>query len=262
MTRNIIQMHDDINRQIDFVNNPRFPSRDYDRAINLSIEEFVNDRYDNVKVVKGYSFDSVQRVKDELRTLVTTSTIVPVSDIVAIPATYKHFLQMLVTLDGIQTAVKSVSFDEISGYLNNTYTKPDADSPVITEDENGFKVYHGSSTLTSSDLTFLKTPAEVTSGLERQKISAGSGVLTAAATYIVIVDGTTHNSTSYERGETFAAANTNLTTGKVVLRTNTIDTDLPDTAHKEIVNRAAAIMEGWIDEFGSKQSLEFDTAKS
>lgn len=262
MARNIVEMHVDIDRQIDFVNNPRFPSRDYDRAINLSIDEIINDRYDNIKRVKQYSFDSIQRVKDELRTLVTTDTIVPAGDVIALPAGYKHALLLLVTLDGVQLAARAISFDELNGILNNIYTQPDADSPVFTEDENGLTVYHGTSTFSTSDLTYLKEPARVTRGKARDEINAGTGVLTSAQDYIVIEDSTVHNSVSYERGEVFTAANNDLDSGKVVLRSNTIDTDLPDTLHKEIVEKAAARMEGWVDEFNSKQSLEFDASKS
>jgi len=263
MALNVIQLHNEIKSQIDFVNNPRFPSRDYDRAINLSIEEIVNDRYDNIKNVKNYSFDSVQRVKDELRTLVTkTSPTSPTGDVVSFPVSYKHLLHLLVTLDGIDVASRAISFDELTGILNNSYTEPDADNPVFTEDVNGLTVYHGSSSFTSSVLTYLKTPDIVSAGLERQQIVTGSGVIVTSSVYLVVTDGTTHNSVVYESGETFIAANTNLTSGQVVLQSNTTDTDLPDILHQEISKRAAALLEGWVGEFDSKKSLEFDANKS
>ena len=262
MLLNVIQMHNDIQSQIDFVNNPRHNSRDYDKAINLAIEEIVNDRYDNIKQAKGYSFDSVQRVKDELRTLVLSSTIVPVGNVVSFPASYKHSLQLLVTLDAKEVSARAVSYDELSGIMGNAFTSPDADEPVFVENNGGMEVYHGSSTFSSSKLTYLKSPDVVSAGLVREQITAGVGVIVEGSVYLVVTDSTTHNSSTYEKGETFTAANNDLTSGQVVLQSNTTDTDLPATLHKEITNRASAIMEGWVDEFDSKKFLEFDANKS
>ena len=261
--RNIVQMHEDIKKKIDFVNNPRHESRAYDNAINEGIEQLINDRYDNIKNRKPYSVESIQRVKDELYTLVISSVLTVVSDVAALPSDYKHTLMVKAVINGVEQVVQPVPFDQLQERIDNVFTEPNAENPIYTQDSSGLTLYYGSNnTLGDVTLIYMKTPAVVTRGLPDEEIPAGTGVLTNATDYIVIEDETIHDSVTYYTGEIFTSANTDLTAGTVVLRSNTTDCDLPSTSHKEVIDKAAAIIEGWVDEFPSKQSLEFDASQS
>lgn len=257
-------MHAEIDRKIDFVNNARFSSRDYDQAINEAIEQIVNDRTDNIKINKRYSLEAVQRVRDELYTIVDSSDLTVAGDIGAFPAGYKHFMKMTSVVNGVTQPVRPTTHDHIEEVLRNSFTKPDATHVFCVQESSGFKVYYDSTnnTLGIVNLVFLKHPATASRGLPDEEISAGAGVLTPASSYIVTDDETIENGVTYYKGEIFSAGTANLTAGKVVLRSNTTDSDLPGTIHKEIIDKAAAIMEGWVDEFQSKQSLTVDASQS
>lgn len=264
MAKNIVQMHAEIDTKIDFINNARHESRAYDKAINEAIIQIVNDRYDNIKQPKGYSVESVQRVRDELYTIVVLSSpITPSSDIAAYPNDYRHLLSLSALINGTEREVVPATYDELKQINENIFTMPNNKYPVCTQTATGYKIYYGQgNTLGNVFMVYLKHPAVVSRGLPSQEISAGSGVLANGVSYIVVEDGTVHNSVTYFKGQTFTSANTDLASGAVVLRSNTVDCDLPDVLHQEVVNKAAAIMEGWVDEFDSKQSLEFDANKS
>lgn len=262
MTRNVVQMHEEIKKKQDFVNNPRFGSRAYDDAINEAVEQMVNDRYDNFKRRKSYSVESVQRVKDELYTIILDAvTLSKVGDVAAFPVDYKHTLLMTADVNSVTQVVVPVPFDELRHRMDNTFTAPDAENPIFTQASNGFTLYHGSNTLGDVKLTYMKHPATVSRGLPDELLTSADA-LTGAASYIAVEDDTVQNSVTYYTGEVFTAVGTVLTSGSVVLRSDTTDCDLPGTAHKEVIDLAAAIMEGWVDEFQSKQSLEFDATKS
>ena len=78
MFRTVIEMHQDLDLLIDKVQTPRFTSPEKDRVLNYAQDRIIQDRYDNIKRDTGYSFQSLQRVRDEMRTLVTDVPYTPV----------------------------------------------------------------------------------------------------------------------------------------------------------------------------------------
>ena len=266
MAKNVVQMHAAIKAKIDFTGNPRHASRDYDKAINEAIEQIVNDRYDNIKkqLAKQYSVESIQRVRDELYTLIVSATITPAADIAAYPAaTYKHLLMMSALINTVARPVRARTYDEYQELILNSFAAPDEENPIFLQESTGFKLYYGSgNTLGDVTLYYMKHPAVVNRGLPDEEISSGTGVISSGVDYIVTTDATIHNSITYYIGEIFTSADTNLAAGSVVLRSLTTDCYLPDTAHKEVIDEAATIMEGWVDDYPSKQSLDFDANKS
>ena len=260
----VIQMHAQIDRKLDFVSNTRFSENEYDQAINEAIEQIVNDRYDNIKKKRNYSAEAIQRVKDELFTLtVEAASLTITNDNGAYPADYKHAYRVVPVIDSVERETEEVSYNQLSEMQRNTYTKPDDDYTKWIQNSTGITIYHGTGTLNSIFLDYMKQPGKVSAGTIRQHIEQGTGVLAATTAYVVLKDKTVYDGNTYLKGEEFTStANTDLTYGKVVAKSNTTDSDLPLTIHKEIVDKAAPIMEGWIEDYQSKQSLEFDANKS
>lgn len=237
----------------------RFVDNKYYSAINQAIQLIVNDRIDNIKQKKKYSLESVQRVRDELYTLIVPGTvIIPIADVLLFPVNYYHYLYLECLIDGVTSFAKPTDYNSMGPLLDNSWKKPSPIKPYYIEVNNGLKVKYGIGTFTSGMLDYLKIPNVVSIGNEGHKLTNTSPALALGTSYYVY-DEAVHNGITYYDGQLFVAtASSVLTSGTVILASNVINCDLPILIQNEVIRMASAIMNGTIEDYQKKTDLKND----
>lgn len=257
---NIVELHRKMDLRLDRPRSTRYRSDDRDSAINTATQRIIRDRYDNIRNDTGYSFESVQRLRDELRPLITVANLTPAGNILTYPADYLHELLLQVTVDGTQAGSTPTFYDELEEIKKNPFESPDIDHFYHLE-TGGFnvEVFFGTyGNFTAGTLHYIKQPVPVFRGTT--SITAGPLVLTVGTLYYVESGPVTHNSVTYQTGQTFTAVNNTLNgPGSVIVIVNS---ELPDNMHEELVRVAASVLSGDQMEPARKQIIESDIQKS
>ena len=245
----------------DRTKSPRFNDTDhYLPALNVAQNTILNDRYYNIKKKTGYSFETVQRLRDELRSLVRYNIpILVVSNAISLPNDYMFELMMNITIDGTSRASKSVSYNEINSLSKNSFQEPSIEYPVHFESDGGINFLFGDTgTPSTANLTYLRKPATIFK--DSSVIVAGVGVLTIGNTYYVNVGPVTSDSITYATGDTFVATSADMTGGGDV--TYIVNSDLPDILHEELAKVAASVLQGTVNDYPGSAFAEKQAAKS
>ncbi len=260
---NAIQMREAIDKLIDRTKSPRFNDNNYYEAINQSIKLILNDRVENIKKHKRYSVQSSQRLRNELYTLVPpTVTITPTGNVVAFPPDYFYLLAMQNTVNGDTNVCWPTDFNESGLLERNPFKRPKSYKTYYQENNAGWVISLPlNATFSASLVDYIKLPKTVYIGTDSNKIFAGAGVLTTTSVYIVY-DEVVHNGVTYYEGQTFTAANTNLTSGTVILNSIIVNCDLPIILHDEIIRGAGAIMNGTVEDWQKEMDLKNQNKES
>lgn len=219
----------------------------------------MEDRLDNIKKPKRYSVDSVQRVRDELYTLIPpTLSIVPVGNVVAFPSDYNYFLRLDCVIDGKTYFARPTTFNELGVLSINPFKKPSNTKPYHYQNASGLNIKRGAGgSFTSALLDYVKNPAVVSIGNEGDKISSGAAVLTVGVQYMVYEEAV-HAGLTYAEGQIFTATAPVLTSGIVIPNSVIVNCDFPVKLHEEVTIIASAVMNGTVSDFSKKQDLEKD----
>ena len=256
-----IQLMNEIFNLIDRDGSARFSDEKVIKAINTAIDRIVEDRLGNIKIKKNYSFESIQVVRDQLYTLIPpTLNIVPAGNIVAYPADYNYLLKLSCTIDGETNVARPTSYNAQGLMYENPHSKPTNVKPYFDQNLSGFTIFReedNSGSFTQAQLDYVKNPDVVSIGNESNKISFGAGVLVAGTTYIVY-EQSVHNGITYVEGDTFVAANTNLTSGIVIPNSIIVNSNLSIKLQYEVISMAASIMQKSISQFNEGVLLEKD----
>lgn len=245
----------------DAVRNARFSYEAYNTAINDSIVKFVDDIFGDIREKNIYGFQAIQQVRDDLFTVIKTSTIIPTTlspattdygsfivNHINNPADYYEFVALQSLIGGVRTYVRPTTYNEIGPLLEDSLKMPTNKRPYYLDDSTGYQVYRGNTgTLTSCDLTYIRVPATFNCGNDSTVIGPGNN-LTINLDYIAI-ETSVNNTITYQPGQLFTAGATNLVSGQVILASNTTTCDLPDKVHEEIAKMASAIMSGTTSDF-------------
>jgi hypothetical protein len=219
----------------------------------------LRDRYDNIRKDTGYSFQSVQRLRDELRSLIISSALIPTGNIITYPADYRHELLLQVTIDGEVKGSRPTTYDELESIRMNPFEKPDIDHVRHLESGQNAEIFYGTfGVFSTSTLHYIKQPVDVFRGTT--PITASPSALTVGTLYYVEVGPVTHNSITYQVGQTFTAVNNTLTgAGSVVVIVNS---ELPENMHEEQARIAASILAGDSADYNRKGMLEGENNQS
>lgn len=244
---NAIQIANLADTYLDVTRNARFQRQEYDNAVNNAMTNFMDDILDDYKNKYKVSFQSNQTISDDLATLQKTQTAAPTANVALFPIDYYFLTSLFVTIGGSTTYCRPTNQNELGPLLEDTFRKPSDTKPYYLETSTGFRIYHGSGTITSADLNYLKTPANFTIGTDQQLITSG-GTLVAGSSYIA-VDISVENSITYQIGTQFTAGTVTLTSGTVILASNTTTVDLPIKTHQQIAKMAAEILSGVVQDY-------------
>lgn len=272
---NAIQIKNRIEFYLDATRNGRFPFETMSAAVNDAIRKFIDNIFGDIEDKKVYGFQAIQQVRDDLFTLIKASTISPTTlsnvttdygtfgvNHINNPSDYYDFIAARTLISGVSTYARPTTYNELGPLLEDSYKWPTNSLPYYLEDSTGYQIYRASTgTLTSAEMTYIKTPQVFSMGYENQLINAGVGVLTLGADYIA-VEQSVNLATTFQSGQQFTAASTTLTSGQVILASNTTTTDLPSKVHEIIAKMAEAILSGTIADFDRYSFSEKEVKES
>lgn len=250
---NAIQLKQRVDFYLDMTRAGRFLFAEYNVAVNDTIEKFVSETLGDPSHRTPENFQWVQQLRDDLFTLIKTHTAV-LSSGTAIttpyyttgvttfpnPTDYYGFVSLSSIISAKTIYGRPTNYNELGPLLEHSFKHPSDVKIYFNETSSGFSIYRGTTAPTSAILTYIKTPATYSCGAETQLINAG-GTLTAATSYYA-TEISVYNGTTYQVGATITGSGAALTSGQVILASNTTVCDLPERTHEEIAKRAAATM--------------------
>jgi hypothetical protein len=204
MQRNVVEMLEDIDLILDRTRSPRFEITDKVRALNMAQDKVINDRYDNVKREKRYSFQTYERIRSELRTIVAHKAVATVaSEVVAFPADFLYLLGLHPTIDSVEVTADPMTYDEDVIIQNDPFDKPTKEIPRYLESNAGIKVYHDGTTFTAAKISYLQIPTVMYMG--ETSYSTPTAFVNGQVLY-VDAGTVTYNLIDYTVGDTFTIA--------------------------------------------------------
>lgn len=272
---NAIQIDNRIELYLDATRNARYQRVEKSAAVNDAIKKFIDDRFGDEANRNPYSFQFIQQDRDDLYTLIKSAT-PTVTNLTAIttdyyttgvsritnPTDYYTLISWNTTVAGIQTFARPITYNELGPLLEDSLKYPTNKRTYYLEDATGYKFYRGTTGTMTVGIEYIKTPATYSMGTDAQLIDAGVGVLTIGLSYIA-TEVSVQNSVTYQPGTQFTAAvSTTLTSGQVILASNTTTCDLPDKVHEIIAKMAADILSGVVSDYTRAQSIEKQVKES
>jgi hypothetical protein len=265
---NAIQFYYSINFYANITQHTRFYYQEVSKAMNDAIDKKIDSITDTVKTNELSGIDRIQKYRDELYTLLKTSSTAATNvgayndnvyiNHVNYPTDYRTFVALTVTVNGNTTYARETNYNKRGPLLECSFRKPTNKKPYCLEDSTGLLIYKGDSTSISvCKLDYIKHPVEFNMGLESDLISAGVGVLAINTTYIATEE-SVYNSIKYKIGDEFTTNGvlTTLASGQVILKSKTTTTDLPEKCHDELAKSAAAILLGITGDFNESAFAE------
>lgn len=238
---NIYEMRARIRFHVNRVSSARYPNDRIEQALQVATDDFIQDRYHNIKdAAQNYSFEVMERIRAELRTLVVTLPgNLNTQNELTLPDDYRYDVGLMLRIGGVIRGSRPVTQLEYTASFTNSRTRPNALYPVHREIGSVLKVDYGATGATIPyTFYYLKKQTYPVIGTP----FGNSGALTVGQTYYVDSGTVTHNAVNYTQGQSFVAANASFSgAGTVFLG---VDSGLPDTTQEEICRRAATILSG------------------
>lgn len=254
---NAIELKNRVDFYLDMTRVPRFTFAEYNIAVNDTIEKFVSEMVGDPNHRTPENVQWVQQIRDDLYTLVKNATGPTITNGTPItteyytagvatfpnPTDYYAFLALSGIIASKTIPAYPTNYNEETELINDSFKHPTDTKIYYNENSSGFRVLKGTATLSSVNLTYIKTPATYSCGAETQLIDGVPAVtLTNLATYYA-TQVSVYNGVTYLVGATITGSGVQLlTSGQVILTSNTTPCDLPDRTHEEIAKRAAATM--------------------
>jgi len=264
---NIIQMVERIKSYQDIVNSPRHDWVAYEDNIMTAINQIVNDRYDNIKKAKQqktYAFETVQRIRDELYTIIVngynivpTGTLLPVA---SIPANYRYLLGVELLISGSRYIAEALSYNEKKQILTDPYKNPKLTEPYrvyYLESATGVTCFYGSSgVFTNGYIDYLRQPIRVNVG---QRYN--STHVFAIGNVLIATEPTVYNGVTYDPGETITIVTgfLSITSGEVCF--NYVNCDLPESLHEEICKVASGLISKTVEDYQKGMIIDNEANK-
>jgi len=250
---NAIQTYNSVNLYMDVTRNARFTFAEISTAVNDTIEKFVAGTLGDPQQRTPDNFQWVQQLRDDLYPLIKTNTPTLTSGTsittpyyttgvttFPFPADYYGFISLTCITSAKTIYARPTSYNELGPLLEDSFRHPSDTKIYFNENATGMTIYRGTTAPTSGILTYIKEFTEYSCGSETQLINAG-GTLTNLAVYYA-TELSVYNGTTYQVGATITGTGAALTSGQVILASNTSPIELPDRTHDEIAKRAAAML--------------------
>lgn len=267
---NIVELHLKANFFMDSEKSPRFKKLQVDKAINSAISDIVLDRYDNIrKDKKEYNFQSSQRLRDELYTIVKRDNTVSISDdfVKVLTVTdYWLLLSLKASISGSWIDATPITYDERNIIEQDPFTRPSLTYPeriYRIESSEGVEIVYGDTgVLIAADMYYIQKPVKVNIGTE---VSMPGTAIAGGTSVISYIDGTvltqdgSGDTVTLNEGEkiTLKPANDWTLTSGIVFK-DFVETDIPEMLHEEIARKAASILSGNVENYNRWKTLNED----
>ncbi len=269
---NAVQSYNRVNFYNDVTRNARFPFSDYNIAFNGEIIRFIDEMMGDPLGRTPENFQALQQIRDNLFTLITevtpsttNGTIVTnryysaMPSHINFPEDYYDFVLLMCKIDGYTTYARPITYNAIGPLLQDSFRHPTNDKPYYNEDSTGLTVWRGTSgTFQLATLTYIKYPTAFSIGTESDLIDGG-GALSIGSEYIA-TEVSEENLVTYQIGDVFTASTGTLTSGQVILQSNTSPIPLPNKVHETICKRVSDVMLGVTQAYNPSQFVKSITS--
>jgi hypothetical protein len=243
----------------------RYYFQEINQAVNDAIDKKINSITDTDNPNKVSGIDRIQKFRDELYTLIKSTTPAAPTGPTTIttvegdfnkyhvnfPTDYRTYDRMSLITNSVTTYARDTTSNEIGPLLDCSFRCPKKKKIYFLEDATGLSLYSADvDTISSVTLTYIKAPAAFSIGTESNLINEGTGVLTISTSYTAVED-SVYNAIVRKSGTVFSTngALTDLTSGQVILTSLLTPIELPVKTHDDICKMAAAILLGPTEDF-------------
>lgn len=262
---NAVQTKQRIDFYLNLTQNARFNFSEYAMAVNDVIQEFIFDNLGDKENRNPKNFQWIDRINDQLYTLIKTATPTPsagtaitnqyytsLPSTITYPTDYSDFISLTFIVDGYTVWGRPITFNKLQPMLADSFRHPTNSKIYYNWNATGFTFYRANSgSLTNCTLTYIKQATDFSIGQESQLVT---GVLTNAAVYYA-TEVSVYSGTTYQIGATITGTGASLTSGAAILASNTSPIDLPAQTHEEIAKRAAARMLQNVGDYQGAQAV-------
>jgi hypothetical protein len=262
---NIVELHERVKFWTDLVQSARFEASDIDNALNAAMNDIVEQKYYSTKRGKGDSFQRTQKIRDELRTLVTefdTDTgnvldnhtgysIIPYT---SYPVDYKYLLCIKIVKGSTDYNCWPLSYDRVNSFPSNPFRRarltpfPKA---YYNEGAEGIRITHAITAPDRAIYYYLKQATQWAYGIEYTFTHS----FTNGQQFIVTSESAVYNGVTYLRGTAVSAAppSLNLTSGTAVAFH--VNSDVNTNLHEMIARQAAVNLMITIQKFDQAKAI-------
>ena len=233
---NIVQLHERVRFWIDTVASTRFESEDIDQAINNSIHEIVDEKYDHSRLNhRGDAFQRTQRVRDELMDLVKvekwssdpavgntniTYYVNGTTRIQSFPTGYKYMVAISIIYNNVRYNCFPLTYDRKNVIEQNPFRRVRSGlypKLYYIESQSQIQIQHpfGSASGFTVELDYISDAVNAFYGYEK----GPSDAIGDPVNCIVSLSPTEYDSVIYNAGDEFTTtgAASNITYGLVVV---------------------------------------------
>ena len=264
---NIVQLHERVRFWTDVVGSPRFEQSDIDNAVNIAMNNIVEQKYAPTRLAgSGDSFQRSQKIRDELSALVKESdssvagqitfissvgnSIIPIA---SFPADYKYLLAIaLYSIVGEQYNCWPITYDRINVIGGNPYRRPrqfPISKQYYIESDAGIKLVHNIIPAPAKAVIhYLSTPIQWSCGPDY------TGPLDNGFQLIATSETVVYNGVTYLRGDPITISGELFLTSGTVVK-NYTNSNINVSLHEEIARKASVNLLLSIKEFDKAKAI-------
>lgn len=267
----------ELQSRIDFYNNltssARFTRQMYDIAVNDAMMEYIDEQFGDDDNADPKNFQWVQQIKDNLYTLIAATAPVVTPGVIITtpystvgtatfpnPADYKNLIYLQTTIGGITSYSRPTTFNEIGPLLQDSFKKPTNSKLYHIESSTGYTLYKGSTGTVTVVMLYLKIPATFTIGDESQIITSGGTLVNLSVYYATEIS--VYAGTTYYMGDSITGTGAVLTSGAVILASNTTTCALPPETHEKIAKLSSSKMLATISDIEQSAAIQNEADRS
>jgi hypothetical protein len=241
-------------------------------AFNDSMYEYISQQVGLSDQRLPQNVQLIQRIRDNLYTLIKTNNPTPADGTTVvgqyysakptalpIPADYDTFLLLQYTISSVTYYARPTSFNELGPLLDDSFNHPTNSMGYFNETTSALTLWRGTSgTVSSALLTYIKTPNTFSIGQDNQIVSPS--VLPTGSYYAL--ETCVFDSVTYYMGQTITGNGAKvLTSGTVILVSNTTACELPPKVHEILCKWTSAKLLKSIGLFSESQAIDSDVVK-
>lgn len=272
---NAIETKQRIDFYLDLSRAPRFTFQEYNVAVQDCIYEYISQQVGYSDQRQPQAVQLIQRIRDNLYPLIKTNNPTPSDGTTVVgpyysskptslplPTDYDTFLLLQYTISSITYFARPTSYNELGPLLNDSFNHPTNEMAYFNESTSSLTLWRGTSgTVSSALLTYVKTPNTFSIGQDNQIISPSYPYIVPTGSYYAL-ETCVFDSVTYYMGQTITGNNVKtLTSGTIILASNTTPIELPSKGQEIVCKMAAAKMLKTVGMFQESQAIDSEAVK-